>query len=48
VKVITEQAQKLIHTSPIYASEWQGEYSKRLCQELGEGYDSVYLCNSGG
>ena len=46
-KVIHEQADKLAHTSSIYASEWQGEYSKRLCEELGEGFDSVYLCNSG-
>lgn len=47
-KVVAEQVAKLTHTSPIYLSEWQAEYSKRLCQELGEGYDSVYLCNSGG
>ncbi len=29
-------------------SEFQAEYSKRLCEELGGQYDSVYLCNSGG
>jgi acetylornithine/succinyldiaminopimelate/putrescine aminotransferase len=31
-KVVTEQVAKLSHTSPIYASEWQGEYSKKLCE----------------
>jgi alanine-glyoxylate transaminase / (R)-3-amino-2-methylpropionate-pyruvate transaminase len=46
-KVLQEQSSKLAHTSPIYASEWQGEYSKRICQELGDGFDSVFLCNSG-
>lgn len=46
-KVLQEQASKLAHTSPIYASEWQGEYSRRICEELGDGFDSVYLCNSG-
>lgn len=30
-KVVSDQVSKLSHTSPIYASEWQGEYSKRLC-----------------
>lgn len=47
-KVVQDQVTRLTHTSPIYLSEWQGEYSKRLCQELGGDYDSVYLCNSGG
>jgi alanine-glyoxylate transaminase/(R)-3-amino-2-methylpropionate-pyruvate transaminase len=47
-KVVNEQVSKVTHTSPIYLSEWQAEYSKRLCQELGGDYDSVYLCNSGG
>jgi alanine-glyoxylate transaminase / (R)-3-amino-2-methylpropionate-pyruvate transaminase len=47
-KVIAEQSAKLTHTSPIYYSEWQGEYSRMLCEQLGEGFDSVYLCNSGG
>jgi alanine-glyoxylate transaminase / (R)-3-amino-2-methylpropionate-pyruvate transaminase len=47
-KVVTEQVTKLTHTSPIYLSEWQAEYSKKLCEELGGDYDSVYLCNSGG
>lgn len=47
-KAASEQIGKLQHTSQIYFNEWQGEYSKRLCQELGDGFDSVYLCNSGG
>lgn len=47
-KVVTEQVQKLTHTSPIYLSESQAEYSKKLCEELGGDYDSVYICNSGG
>jgi len=47
-KVASEQIGKLQHISQIYLHEWQGEYSKRLCQELGDGFDSVYLCNSGG
>lgn len=47
-KVVQDQVTRLTHTSPIYLSEWQAEYSKRLCQELGGEYDSVYLCNSGG
>jgi alanine-glyoxylate transaminase/(R)-3-amino-2-methylpropionate-pyruvate transaminase len=47
-KVVADQVSKLTHTSPIYLSEWQAEYSKKLCEELGGDYDSVYLCNSGG
>ncbi len=31
-KAVQEQVAKLTHTSPIYLSEWQAEYSKRLCQ----------------
>lgn len=30
-KVLTEQADKLMHTTPIYLTEWQGLYSKALC-----------------
>ncbi len=48
VKALTDQVSKLGHTSSIYASDVQGEFSKRLSQELGDGFDSVYLCNSGG
>jgi alanine-glyoxylate transaminase / (R)-3-amino-2-methylpropionate-pyruvate transaminase len=46
-KVITEQAGRLMHTTPIYLTEYQGEYSKALCDELGPEYDQVFLCNSG-
>lgn len=34
-RVIRDQADKLVHTSPIYLSEHQAEYSKMLCKELG-------------
>ena len=47
-KVAMDQFSKVSHTSPIYYSEVQGEYSKQLCEAVGEGFDSVYLCNSGG
>lgn len=47
-KVVQEQMNLVSHTSPIYASAVQGEYSKQLCEELGDGFDCVYLCNSGG
>lgn len=47
-KVAIEQFNTVAHTSPIYFSEVQGEYSKKLCEALGNGFDSVYLCNSGG
>jgi alanine-glyoxylate transaminase/(R)-3-amino-2-methylpropionate-pyruvate transaminase len=46
-KVIADQADKLIHTTPIYLTEFQGQYSKALCEELGPEYDQVFLCNSG-
>lgn len=46
-KVASEQIGKLQHISQIYFNEWQGEYAKKLSQELGGDY-SIYLCNSGG
>lgn len=46
-KVIQDQASKLMHTSSIYMNSYQGEYSKRLCESLGEDYDTVFLTNSG-
>ncbi len=46
-KIITDQSDKLMHTTPIYLTEWQGKYSKALCDELGPEYDQVFLCNSG-
>ena len=47
-KVIKDNAGFLIHTSTIYMSEAQGELSKRLLEEVGNGFDTVYLCNSTG
>ena len=46
-KIFREQASKLIHISPIYLHEYHGEYCKMLSEELGEGFESVFLCNSG-
>jgi alanine-glyoxylate transaminase/(R)-3-amino-2-methylpropionate-pyruvate transaminase len=46
-KVVAEQSDKLMHTTPIYLTEFQGKYSKALCDELGPEYDQVFLCNSG-
>lgn len=46
-KVIQDQAAKLVHTTSIYMNPYQGEYSKMLCQSLGEDYDTVFLTNSG-
>lgn len=46
-KVMIEQTKKFMHTSQIYMHEKQGEYARRLCEQLGPGFDSVYLCNSG-
>jgi alanine-glyoxylate transaminase/(R)-3-amino-2-methylpropionate-pyruvate transaminase len=46
-KIIADQADKLMHTTPIYLTEYQGLYSKALCDELGPEYDQVFLCNSG-
>lgn len=47
-KVIQDQAGRLIHTSTIYMSETQGEYSKLLLDHVGSNFDTVYLCNSTG
>ena len=46
-KVIREQAEKLVHTTSIYMNSYQGDYSKMLCESLGEGFDTVFLTNSG-
>lgn len=48
VSAITEQSKKLVHTSQVFLSNVQAEYSKMLCDQLGEGFDTVYLTNSGG
>lgn len=48
VSAITDQSKKLVHTSQINLSNVQAEYCKMLCDTLGDGFDTVYLCNSGG
>lgn len=48
VRVISEQHSKLVHVSQIMLSDVQAQYAKQLCEELGEGFDTVYFCNSGG
>lgn len=45
--IFEDQAKKLMHISPIYLHEYHGEYCKALCEELGEGFEVAYLCNSG-
>lgn len=47
-KIVKEQVDLLTHTTSIFMNQYQAEYSKLLCQSLGEGYDSVILTNSGG
>lgn len=46
-KVIQDQVGKLMHISPIFLQEYQGEYCKRLAEKLGPGFDQVFLVNSG-
>jgi alanine-glyoxylate transaminase/(R)-3-amino-2-methylpropionate-pyruvate transaminase len=46
-KVVKEQVDTLTHISPIYMQQYQGEYSKMLCEQLGPGFDNVFLTNSG-
>jgi acetylornithine/N-succinyldiaminopimelate aminotransferase len=45
VKVIRQQAMRLIHTSNLYYNEYQGELARKLC-EL-SGLDRVFFTNSG-
>ena len=45
VKVIREQAARLIHTSNLYYREYQGKLAKRLCDI--SGLQRVFFCNSG-
>ena len=45
VKVIREQAARLIHTSNLYYHEYQGKLAKRLCDI--SGLQRVFFCNSG-
>lgn len=47
-KIVKEQVELLTHTTAIFMNQYQAEYSKMLCESLGEGFDSVYLTNSGG
>lgn len=48
VKAINEQHSKLVHVSQIMLSNVQAQYAKMLCEQLGDGFDTVYFCNSGG
>lgn len=48
VNAITDQHKKLGHISQVNLSNVQAEYAKMLCDYLGEGFDTIYLCNSGG
>lgn len=47
VAAITEQSKKLVHVSQINLSNVQAKYANMLCEALGDGFDTVYLCNSG-
>lgn len=45
MKVITEQAAKLIHTSNLYFHAYQGPLAKKLCET--SGLQRAFFCNSG-
>ncbi len=45
VKVIREQAARMIHVSNLYYHEHQGKLAERLCKA--SGLDRVFFCNSG-
>ena len=45
VKVIREQAAKVIHLSNLYYNEYQGELAEKLCQK--SGLDRAFFTNSG-
>jgi predicted acetylornithine/succinylornithine family transaminase len=45
VKVIREQAARVIHTSNLYYNEYQGELARKLCQT--SGLDRAFFTNSG-
>lgn len=45
MKVITEQAAKLIHSSNLYYHAYQGPLAKKLCET--SGLDRAFFCNSG-
>ncbi len=45
VKVIREQAAKVIHLSNLYYNEYQGLLAEKLCRA--SGLDRVFFCNSG-
>lgn len=34
-KIFADQADKVLHLSAVYFNEYQGEYAKKLCEELG-------------
>ena len=45
MRVIREQAGKLIHSSNLYYHEYQGQLAKKLCET--SGLQRVFFCNSG-
>jgi len=45
MRVIQEQAAKLIHTSNLYYHAYQGPLAKKLCET--SGLDRAFFCNSG-
>ena len=45
VKVIREQAAKVIHLSNLYYNEYQGLLAEKLCKA--SGLDRAFFCNSG-
>jgi acetylornithine/N-succinyldiaminopimelate aminotransferase len=45
VKVMRDQATKLVHSSNLYYHQYQGPLAKRLCQM--SGMTRVFFCNSG-
>src|SRR6266478_842599 len=45
MKVIRDQASKIIHTSNLYYNEYQGPLAQRIAKI--SGLDRVFFCNSG-
>ena len=46
-KVITEQANKLIHVSAIYMNDQHNLYAEELAARLPEGLDTIFFASSG-
>lgn len=47
-KAIIDQSKKLVLVSQLNLTDVQAQYAKMLCDKLGDGFDAVYLTNSGG